>query len=325
MDDSVYRQASDWLIRLREAPADDNVQEQFDAWLDRDPDHVRAWIAVSDVFDTIGETRPELEVRWRDAVEPLMAVAPRRTTRRMLRPQGMRRRHVLSGAVAAGLLAWMTPSVLLRLQSDYVTGAGEIEAVQLADGSAVRLGPNSAIAIDYKRGTRTVRLLAGQAWFDVKRDPGAPFRVEAGEVRTTVLGTGFDVRRLGGFTAVSVGHGRVRVEDRKALPGASRDLTAGQWVRVQADHRLESGVDNPAMLGAWREASVIARNRSIADVIEELRPWYGGRIVVLGSALGRKRVDGVYDAHDPVRALRALVGQAGGKVRRITPWLIVIS
>lgn len=321
----AHRQASDWLILLREEPDSAAVRERFEAWLDADPDHARAWVSVSETFEVIGETAPELEKQWRGGGGS-DAAAPRRTQRRWLRQPGQRlRRSILAGAIAASLALWIGPGAMLRLQSDHVTGTGEVRAMRLADGSTVRLGPDSAIAIDYQTGARSVRLLTGQAWFDVKRDPAAPFRVIAGDVRTTVLGTSFDVRRIGGATGVSVQRGRVRVVDYGVTPATSRELAPGQWVRIDSSHEVESGADNATLFGGWRDGSLVVRNRPIAEAIENLRPWYHGKIVLMTPELGRKRVDGVYNAREPERALVALVGQAGGTVRRITPWLIVIT
>ncbi|WP_199553399.1 FecR family protein [Sandaracinobacteroides hominis] len=330
MDDKLrnaHRQASDWLILLREEPDNLAAQARLEAWLDSDANHARAWASVLDIFEAIGETAPQLEKHWLNATTQKTGgglAAPARRRRWLRSPAAGLRRPLFTGAIAAALVLWLAPSALLRLQSDHITGTGEVSAVQLADGSAVQLGPASAIAVEYAVGERTVRLLSGQAWFDVKHNPAAPFRVVAGDVRTTVLGTSFDVRRIAGSTDVSVRHGRVRVMDRGVAPASVRELAAGQWVRISPEHEIEAGVDNADLLGAWRDGSLVVRNRTIADVIEELRPWYGGRIILLSRSLGRQRVDGVYDAHDPAAALSTLVGTAGGTVRRIMPWLIVI-
>lgn len=323
----IFRQAAGWLILLREDPGAPAARERFEAWLDEDPAHVRAWASVSDMFDTIGETGPEFQREWQPAVAAGTPQQHRRGTRVWPRLHPARpRRAAWGGAVAAALaLAWIAPSAMLHLRSDYMTGSGETDTVALADGSAVQLGPESAIAVDYRKGARTVRLLAGQAWFDVKRDPDAPFHVVAGEVRTTVLGTSFDVRRSGNSTAVSVGHGHVRVVDQGANTRSARDLSAGDWVSVDAGHHMTSGSGNPAILGAWRGGTLVVRNRPIAEVIDELRPWYGGRIISLNSVLGRKHVDGVFDASDPAGVLAAIARQQGGTVRRVTPWLLIIS
>lgn len=234
---------------------------------------------------------------------------------------GLRWGRLGVGAIAASLALWFAPAAMMRVQSDYVTAPGELRSVTLADGSTVNMGPGSALAIDYSGNARSVRLLKGEAWFDVKHNPAAPFHVIAGEVQTTVLGTSFDVRRLGTATAVSLKRGRVRV----AAEGVTRELSPGQWVRVGEAHVIETGADDPALFGAWQDGAIIARDRPIDDVIDELRPWFGGRIVLLNRALGRRRVDGVYNAHQLDSALAAIVSRAGGKVQRVTPWVILIS
>lgn len=317
------QQAADWLILLREEPGSTSLRRGFEAWLDLDPAHAVAWVSVSETFETIAEVGPEQETQWRSGdIAPLRT--PRRRWRHRIAGRGMagrQRGRMVAGAVAAALALWFAPAALLRVQSDYVTAPGELRSLTLADGSTVRMGPDSALAVDYSADARSVRLLAGEAWFDIAHDPAAPFRVTAGDVRTTVLGTSFDVRRVGDATTVSLRRGRVRV----AAEGISRDLSPGQWVRVGAAHRIESGVEDPNLLGAWQDGAIIAHNRPIGEVIDELRPWYRGRIIVLNRALGRSRVDGVYNAHEPENALAAIVEHAGGKVRRITPWMIVIS
>ena len=319
---TAEQQAADWLLLLREEPECASLQGRFETWLDDDPVHVCAWVAVSESFETLSEAGPELAGQWREA-----AVAPLRAPRWRLRQRSpgrlaaIRPGRLVVGAVAAALTLWFAPAAVLRLQSDYVTGPGELRSVTLADGSTVNLGPGSALAVDYSDNARSVRLLAGEAWFDVEHNPEVPFRVVAGEVRTTVLGTSFDVRRVGGATAVSLKRGRVRVTSAET----TRDLSPGQWVRVDEAHGVEAGVDDPALLGAWQEGAIIARNRPIAEVIDELRPWFGGRIVLLNHALGKSRIDGVYNAHEPESALSAMVARGGGKVQRITPWVILIS
>ncbi len=321
---TVEQRAADWLILLREAPENVALRDRFEAWLDLDPAHVCAWVAVSETFAVMAEIGPNLEGRWEAD-----RLAPSRPARRGWRFRSIghggpvRPGGIVAGAIAASLALWLAPVALLHVQSDYVTAPGELRSVALADGSTVQMGPGSALAVDYRADARSVRLLAGEAWFDVEHNPAAPFRVRAGKVQTTVLGTSFDVRLVGSATAVSLKRGRVRVAVEGE--GAAHELSPGQWVRIGEAHTIENGASDPALLGLWREGAIIAHDRPIEDVIDELRPWFRGRIVLLNRALGKGRVDGVYNARDPENALAAIVERAGGKVRPITPWLIVIS
>lgn len=322
---SIDQQAAEWFFLLRENPQDDALRDRFEAWLDAEPLHARGWVSVSEMFDAIGETSPELEHRWPTPSRPA-AIGKSRRWRRIW--SGISPSHgwrLGTAAAAAALAIWFAPTVLLHIRSDHVTGTGEISSVRLVDGSMVRLGPQSAIAVDYNGSERVVTLLAGQAWFDVRRNPARPFHVLAGKVETLVLGTSFDVRRIGAGTEVSVQEGHVRVIDRDISPILTRDLTAGRWLSIAADHSIAQGMRSPSLTGLWRDGSIVARNRTIADIVEEIRPWYRGHILLLNAELGRRKVDGVYDGHDPTGALKAVVGHAGGQVRSITPWLLVLS
>jgi transmembrane sensor len=78
-------------------------------------------------------------------------------------------------------------------------------------------------------------------------------------------------------------------------------------------------------MAAWRNGQIIVRDRPAGEVIEALRPWFSGMIVMRDEAFARQRVTGLYDATRPVEALRALAQAYGGSVTSITPWVIVVS
>src|SRR3546814_15029131 len=80
----------------------------------------------------------------------------------------------------------------------HATATGEILRVPLRDGSAVTLNSNSEIDVDFDEGIRHVRLLRGEALFDVAKDSSRPFVVEADSTRVTAVGTSFTVHRVSG-------------------------------------------------------------------------------------------------------------------------------
>jgi transmembrane sensor len=73
----------------------------------------------------------------------------------------------------------------------------------------------------------------------------------------------------------------------------------------------------------WLHGQIVARDRPMADVVDELRRYYGGAIVVADGTLHGRRVTGVYNLADPVAALRAIMGAHGGSVRQVSPWLLL--
>ena len=67
------------------------------------------------------------------------------------------------------------------------------------------------------------------------------------------------------------------------------------------------------------------RDRPLAEAIDELRGYHAGFILLTDGALGARRVSGVYNLNDPVAALSAMAGAQGAVVRRLSPWVLLVS
>ena len=317
-EQAARRDAADWHVRLRESPEDTDLQVEFDQWLHAAPRHGQAWSSVTSTMEIFRQA-PEA---WRAPV----VTGHERPRRRRSQPPRRYKRKLVYGAIAAtGAWAFLWPTISLHLRADHVTGTGEIAHLRLADGSAVDLGPQSALAFETLGGKRTAHLLAGQALFDVRRDPSRPFSVEAGDVTTTVLGTRFDVRRLEKATSVAVARGHVRVSVAAPSYRSPTDLLAGDWIQIDAAGRERSGKDHAVMVGSWARGEALAENRTIADVVDEVRPWFRGRIFLTDAKLGERRITGIYDVRQPEQALAMIVRPYGGRIRRITPWIMIVD
>src|SRR3546814_5876232 len=64
---------------------------------------------------------------------------------------------------------------------------------RLPDGSTVEMSGDSAIEVRYSKGRRDIRLMRGQALFEVTHNAARPFIVKAGKGEIRALGTAFDV------------------------------------------------------------------------------------------------------------------------------------
>jgi transmembrane sensor len=69
----------------------------------------------------------------------------------------------------------------------------------------------------------------------------------------------------------------------------------------------------------------VANDRTVADIVDELRRYHRGTIVIADGGLARERTTGVYKLGDPAKALRAVASAHGATVRQISPWLVVLS
>ncbi|OYD40427.1 FecR family protein [Sphingobacterium cellulitidis] len=78
----------------------------------------------------------------------------------------------------------------------YETKVGERSRVDLPDGTSITLNPKSKIQVnlnEFNKIKRTIVLLRGDVFFQVKRDATKPFIVQAEDINTQVLGTSFMV------------------------------------------------------------------------------------------------------------------------------------
>lgn len=229
----------------------------------------------------------------------------------------------MAAAVAVAFLAG--PELALRLKADAVAGTGEVRQLTLADGSQAALSPGAAVQIDYSDGERRITLLQGQAWFRVTHDQRRPFRVVAGDVTTTDIGTAFEVVRSAQNVRVAVEQGAVRVDDGTSGRALAGHLVAGQYLSVGPGMALTHGTGPSSLVAAWRDGQLAVEDRPMSEVVAALRDWHRGLILIRSDALARRRVTGVYDLNDPAGAMHALAKAYGGRVSRLTPWIIVLS
>ena len=344
IQERASKEATEWLILLQEEPDDPNLMRRFDAWLQKGPENVAAWSETLHAASLIEAVPPAYAARWRGAADALRAegaeaggekpAAP--DTEPALAPSrggkaGRRRARLAGGlrvaalALAASVALFFVPDLLLHLRADHRTEVAESRRIELEDGSSVVLAPSSAIAIAYSDGERRVNLLAGQAFFEVVPHPDRPFRVDSRQLQTTAIGTGFDVRDSDEGTTVSVQTGTVRVDGKPSHPTVSEALEAGEFLRVARTGRIARGRRPPAEVAAWRKAQLIVVDQPFQDVLDQLRRYHSGAIVLADRGLAERSVTGVYNLAAPLDALRAVAGAHDATVHEITPWIIVVS
>ena len=301
--------ASDWLLLLNDAPDDPELRRAFEIWLGQDAAHQREW---NEVVRTYGALRRHA---------PALRADPAKTV------SFWKRRPVRAAAglaIAASLLILIGPQLLLHIRADRVTGTAETRIVQLADGSTLHLAPQSAVAIDVDTSRRDVRLLKGKAFFSVQPS-SVRFQVTADDVTTTVVGTAFDVRLRDGAVAVGVAHGRVRVERTAGAPAVSALLGPGDTLTAAPGDPAVRRTLDAADVGAWVDGHLVVKRATVAQVVDEIRPYFRGLIILRGEELARQPITGNYRLADVDGALTAIAEAQGAQVRRISPWVIVLS
>ncbi|GLK77704.1 iron dicitrate transporter FecR [Methylopila jiangsuensis] len=301
-----HAQAADWLLRRQDADLSEDDHARFEAWR-ASPENAEAYAAAERLM---GDARA--------------AIAGDAALRSTPAPKGGARKPIVAGllvlAVAGG--AFLALDGPMRLRADRIAGKGETPVFTLADGSTVQLNASSAIAEDISARGRTIRLLRGQAYFQVTPDPDRPFTVEAGDASVTALGTAFDVRLGAAETDVAVTEHAVLVEFRSARPPLRVD--EGEQVAYQpASGEVTRGQD-AALAASWRSNRLVVDNRDLAFVVEELNRRFPGRVVIARPGLAARKVSGVIDLADRAQALAFIARALGVEVVRLGPLVALI-
>ncbi|OLU30521.1 FecR family protein [Pseudomonas sp. PA27(2017)] len=304
-----------WLGRLQGQP-DDGVQMAFEQWLAAAPEHVDTFVHMQSLWHLSRPAAQQLAEEEHAALQQYLRAAKRR--RRYWAPS-------LAMAACLLLVVWVGGWQPLRwvddLGADMVSAPGEVRTVTLSDGSSVVLDADSAIAVRYSVGERHVELRRGAAYFSVV--PGEiPFTVAAAGGEARVLGTRFEVRHLGEGARVSVQQGRVAV--RGGPLEAPRVLTADQQVSYRDGVSGNPLAVDTGALTAWRDGRLSFYRAPLGDVLDELRRYYPGRIVLLDDTLRGKRVSGSFASQDPGAILDALQGVVGFEQHKVLGRLIIL-
>nr|WP_274706127.1 MULTISPECIES: FecR domain-containing protein [unclassified Pseudomonas] len=309
-----------WLSLLHDRPSTGD-QLTFSQWLRADPAHAQAYAQAQVLWELSEGPAQTLADEEALALQGYLEAMDRPRRSPVLRWSGV-------FAMAACLLlmvslgtGWQAQRWLDDLGADFVSAPGEIRTVTLADQSQVTLDADSAIAVDFSHGERHVQLRRGAGFFSVSHT-GAPFVVAAENGEARVLGTQFEVRLQPQGAQVTVLSGRVGVTASR--DGEQQILTAGQQVAYGegAAEKLHA-VDSEAQL-AWRQGWLTYYKSTLAEVVEDLRRYYPGRIVLLNDELAARKVSGSFPSKDPQAVLNSLQGVLGFEQHRVLGHLIIL-
>lgn len=267
--------AAKWFSHMRSDACDARERQAFADWLAEDPAHESAYREIEQLWSDLDQVyRP--------------TIAPRR--RSSLPWRGFAAASVFCAALL--LANDFSGGRLADPQQVQSTAPGEQREVTLVDGTRVFLAADSALRLDFSDGFRDVKMLRGEAYFEVAHDADRPFRVTVGDSRVRVLGTGFDVRRESGVLTVAVRHGKVALQAQRDAPGEQM-LTAGDRARLPSGVGVARVDRVPiASIAAWRDGMLAFRNQPLGTLVDELSQYRAAPIRLGDERLAQKPVSG---------------------------------
>jgi ferric-dicitrate binding protein FerR (iron transport regulator) len=167
----------------------------------------------------------------------------------------------------------------------YQTADESLEII-LPDSSHVWLNRNSLITYhnDFNKDRKVT--LAGEAFFDVKRNPDKPFLILADEATVSVLGTSFNIKAYSTQTEteVYVLSGKVKLatqDERKHVI-----LTPGLLgVLDKNTHVLLTSREADMNALAWKNKELIFKKTPLRDVLKTVRSYFKANIDVKNKAI----------------------------------------
>ncbi|MBB4633883.1 FecR family protein [Sphingosinicella soli] len=218
--------------------------------------------------------------------------------------------------------------------ADYQTKIGGNEIVVLPDGSKLTINTDSQIATEFTDTERRVKLLRGEAFFEVARDTSRPFTVYAGNGMVRAVGTAFSVRLKDNKLDVMVSEGRVALAASRparidgAPDRAVMELTAGQNAVFSDEHVEVLAHVTPAEIDrklSWREGLLAFAGEPLSDVVVEVGRYSDVDIEIRSDELRNIPIAGYFKAGEVDAFVDALHIMTGIEVTEVAPGHLALS
>lgn len=310
--------AARWMVKAEYDRLSKADEERLDAWLAADPANAQAWDDVHAATALAVRNAADERIKARRA--EALALRPERSGwPRLLLAAGLGVVLLGGGLVAFQVReAGFGPEVSASRSAPtrnpnsavYRTAIGERSTIALPDGSFVTLDTNSVLRVAYDGRERGVRLLRGQALFDVAKHKRLAFRVYAGDRTITAVGTKFNVRLSGEGrrTAVKVAllEGVVKVRGGPTfgvLASEKGEITMAAGELLEAERRepvrvAAADLDREA---SWRSGVVVFVDEPMTAAVAEMNRYATRPIVIADSGVASRRISGAYRTGDPER------------------------
>lgn len=311
LDDTISEQEMKQLIEhLQQGQSQEELQSAIDQALIDDRFKDRADISKADaIFNNILRSATRTKSSGH-----LVSMQPKRNLFTWPRVAAAVIVTVFIGAVATLMLNRPTKTDISQHKPSIITQpAAFLRYLVLPDSSTVILQASTTLeyAPAFTSSTREVKLI-GEAYFDIRKDT-RPFIIHTANVKTTVLGTAFNVKALpgSGEVTVSVARGKVKVEDKKKLLAV---LLPNQQIVYSSvtETTTQKEVNTKKIITDWTTQDMIFESVTMASIAETLSKRYGVNVIINNAALKECQVNisfsGTEALKDVLTALCTITG-----------------
>ena len=287
--------ASLWAARLDGSDLSAHERSELTAWLNAHPSH-------RPLLSSYCQFSADLEPPLTALVESGAVLLP--TAERAAR-KGPRWKiyagSLLMAAAAVAFAVWFAHPA--TQYNGISTPLAQRQSVILSDGTRVDLNSQTQLQVAITDSERRVRLLGGEAFFAVHKDPARPFVIETPGGSVRVTGTTFDVRsETAAHLEVTVVEGSVQVR-----PGDNGELK-GPPVLLGAGDQLSSGPTGVSVKAlptaavenalAWRKGQIVFDGVPLKEALARFARYHGQKLQVADDC-ANLTVGGRFSLEDP--------------------------
>lgn len=330
----------DWNVAAKYLAGELSAKERaaFDAWLSEDPNRVAQMSSLNKAFGSSSTPVVDVDKAW-STLSGRMNASPRGVGSRTTVPELSPRPRIMSfsrpkkravywalpALAAAGLAAFLTPSIRSAISSHTISGpefttvataTGERKSVVLAQGIDVILGPSTSLELEQEIAGKRILRLNGEAYFTVAHNQHRRLYVRTASALIEDVGTAFDVRALAGAarTDVAVVEGVVALRSAQgaATSATVLNVSAGSTGTVDgtAPPKLAPGVRSDDAL-AWTRGQLAFRDAPLSEVALELNRWYGLHVSISDSSLATRTLSARFAGESAETVLNAIARTLG--------------
>lgn len=314
---SIESEALEWVIKLDSGSLSESSHDEFRIWRSQSHVHKEALIRACEFWEGLDGCRG-MEL---DRAE--LAIDVDGCKRKQNSGPVVVKKTPRLQAMAACIFVFMLVAGLYSMTGfesavnteHFQTAIGSQKSIRLSDDSRVQLNTNTVIEVSFSNSRRLVKLLQGEAHFDVKRDVNRPFEVAAGNGIVSAVGTAFSVRLSGEEVEVVVTDGSVELQSYansstdktgKVTPinkASVRDLAK---LSVGQNAVFDSEIREIKMLSherldrklAWREGLLKFSGEPLSQIVNDVSRYTAVSISIENPDIASFPVGGVFSIGD---------------------------
>ena len=316
--EAIDSEAADWLVKLDGGELTTRDRHALRTWLSEDPEHARALKRLAAIWSDMDIVLNDLPETYQPKTRNILSIffPINRLSRALV--------AVFIGLIGLSVLLYFTDDRHSTVETAFhATEVGKQLVEQFSDGSIAHLNTDSIIETEYSNFSRIVRLVRGEAMFEVVHDAMRPFIVYAGNQQVKVVGTKFVVRLTSENIIVTVTDGQVQLSKRQragtgtaAGQGGSGQeqevLLVSEGEEVKVSNKVESPEINIVSdqelerRFSWLSGQLVFRNERLEQVIKEISRYVPAQIIIEDHELKDLRISGRLEIGDTDALLEAI-------------------